>query len=98
MISGAVVMSQTVSLVPADTDPAADAFTNAVSLSWVGSSTTAPTTASTAPEPAALAVAHDPAHEVQALAKGVALAEERARPAPEAAGGPITDIIEDVLG
>lgn len=76
MISGAVVMSQTVSLVPADTNPVTEALANAARVN---------SAAATAPPAVALATLvapRDPAQDVQALAKGVALAEERARPAP----------------
>lgn len=89
VISGAVVMSQTISLVPAEADPAAETLMNAARASSVDPPATAPP----AVELATLGVPRDPAQEVQALAKGVALAEERGAPA-----GPITDVIEDVLG
>lgn len=79
-------MSQTVSLVPTDTNPAVEALTNAARID--SAAATAPSTVALA----TLVVPHDPAQEVQALAKGVALAEERAQ------AGSVTDVVEDLLG
>ncbi len=76
--AGAVIASQTVSLVSVDSDLAADANTlTASSIATVDRKVVRP-----APELSTLALPRDAAHEVQALAKGLALAEERARPEP----------------
>ena len=76
--AGAVIASQTVSLVSVDSDLAADANT----LTAGGIATMDRTIVRPAPELSTLALPRDSAHEVQALAKGLALAEERARPEP----------------
>ncbi|MCA1677419.1 MAG: hypothetical protein LC799_36330 [Actinobacteria bacterium] len=76
--AGAVIASQTVSLVSVDSDLAADANT----LTAGGIATVDRTVVRPVPELSTLALPRDSAHEVQALAKGLALAEERARPEP----------------
>ncbi len=76
--AGAVIASQTVSLVSVDSDLAVDA----TALPVGDLATANQTVARPAPELSTLVLPRDSGHEVQALAKGLALAEERARPEP----------------
>ncbi|MCA1674906.1 MAG: hypothetical protein LC799_22860, partial [Actinobacteria bacterium] len=73
--AGAVIASQTVSLVSVDSDLAADANTLAAGdLAAADRTTVRPE-----PELSTLVLPRDSAQDVQALAKGLAQAEERAR-------------------
>lgn len=79
--AGAVIASQTVSLVSVESDLAADANMLAAGDVAAADRTTVPPE----PELSTLVLPRDSAHDVQALAKGLAQAEDRARAAEEQA-------------
>jgi len=80
--AGAVIASQTISLVSVDSDLAADA---AMLAAGDVAAAADQTTVRPEPELSTLVLPRDSAHDVQALAKGLAQAEERARTAQEQA-------------
>ena len=86
--AGAVIASQTISLVSVDSDLAADAAMLAAGdVAGAADRTTVRPEPEPEPEPelSTLVLPRDSAHDVQALAKGLAQAEERARTAQEQA-------------
>jgi len=82
--AGAVIASQTISLVSVDSDLAADAAMLAAG-DVAGAADRTTVRPEPEPELSTLVLPRDSAHDVQALAKGLAQAEERARTAQEQA-------------